>query len=51
VGSTAIEVHYVSPDGRTATDPAPLTFNVTVTFTGEPPPPPPPEAGTTLPTR
>jgi predicted secreted protein len=50
VGSTRIVVHYVSPDGQVATDPAPMTFNVTVTFTGEPPPPLP-EAGTTLPAR
>jgi predicted secreted protein len=46
VGSTSIEVHYVSPAGLVATDPAPMTFNVTVTFTGDPPPP---EPGTTLP--
>ena len=43
VGSTTIEVHYVSPDGHTSTDPAPMTFNVTVTFDGQPPPPPPPD--------
>ena len=34
VGSATIEVHYVSPDGRPSTDPAPMTFNVTVTFDG-----------------
>ncbi len=51
VGSATIEVHYVSPDGHTSTDPAPMTFSVTVTFDGQPPPPPPPDVGTTLPKR
>jgi predicted secreted protein len=51
VGSATIEVHYVSPGGQTSTDPAPMTFNVTVTFDGQPPPPPPIDLGTTLPTR
>jgi predicted secreted protein len=49
VGTTTIEVRYVSPDGQVSDNPAPITFTVTVTFTGEPPPPPPPEPGTTLP--
>lgn len=46
-GTTEIDLHYVSPDGQVATDPAPISFTVTVTLTGDPPPPP--ESGTTLP--
>jgi predicted secreted protein len=47
LGETTIEVRYVTPSGTPAPDTDPMTFNVIVTFTGEPPPPP--ESGTTLP--
>lgn len=49
IGTTTIEVRYLSPTGEPVPDTDPVTFTVTVTFTGEPPPPPPPEPGTTLP--
>jgi predicted secreted protein len=49
-GTTKIDLHYVSPDGQVAADPAPISFSVTVTLDGTPPPPPP-EPGTTVATR
>jgi len=49
LGTTTIEVRYVSPTGEIAANTVPIPFAVTVTFTGDPPPPPPPEETTTLP--
>lgn len=42
LGSTTIEVRYVSPSGEVAADTEPLRFDVTVTFDGAPPPTEPP---------
>jgi predicted secreted protein len=39
LGTTTIEVEYVSPNGDLAPNTAPVAFTVTVTLTGEPPPP------------
>lgn len=50
VGTTKIDLRYVSPDGQVVADSAPMSFTVTVTLDGTPPPPPP-EPGTTLPAR
>jgi hypothetical protein len=46
LGTTTIELRYMSPSGDVVPDTLPLVFTVTVTFTGEPPPP---ETDTTRP--
>jgi predicted secreted protein len=48
LGTTTIDVEYVSPNGEPAPDAEPIQFTVTVTFTGDPPPPPDDSATTTI---